>query len=380
MSRKNPCKPATWKATNHEQREIPIFDGSEFGTDKPKSKETMDKIKKMVIDQQRRRDEGGSEPPRKKVAREGQVSVSTNSIDQPKTTNQNDQSSRSCMKPISLGELWCKEEDHQMDAEEEDDDEDDDDEDDDKSKVVFLPTTPQQLCNRFNKLFCEFTRQGKINVNCRNEMVFLLDEMLRKDFITRLDYETLNNILAAQSLGYGLKEKEEDEEEEDELEEEVEGEVVNRTKSLIRSTTDYMIKHDKDELKDLIEDFRKEDPKEFIQSGMENLIDRFLNHDDEEIITTILTTIRGFDNIPRSKLYRIEMLLNRIDRNRNRVRSILTRLDDVVEEDDIANTLKLLAREELISNEQYEKLMKDDATLELNTIADIIKTGREGWK
>ena len=32
-------------------REIPTFDGSEFGTDKPKSKETMDQIQRLVLNQ-----------------------------------------------------------------------------------------------------------------------------------------------------------------------------------------------------------------------------------------------------------------------------------------------------------------------------------------
>ena len=39
----------------------------------------------------------------------------------------------------------------------------------------------------------------------------------------------------------------------------------------------------------------------------------------------------------------------------------------------IANTLTQLLQEEIVSPEQYEKLMKDDAALELTTIASIIK-------
>ena len=34
---------------NTEEREIPTFDGSEFGTGKPKSKETMDKLRRYVL-------------------------------------------------------------------------------------------------------------------------------------------------------------------------------------------------------------------------------------------------------------------------------------------------------------------------------------------
>ena len=67
------------------------------------------------------------------------------------------------------------------------------------------------------------------------------------------------------------------------------------------------------------------------------------------------------------------MLLQNIEKNRNRVQSILTRLDEAEDEEQIANTLTQLLQEEIVSPEQYEKLMKDDAALELTTIASIMK-------
>ena len=47
---------------NNKEREIPTFDGSEFGTGKPKSKETMDKLKRFV-----RNNTVVTPPPLKKV-------------------------------------------------------------------------------------------------------------------------------------------------------------------------------------------------------------------------------------------------------------------------------------------------------------------------
>ena len=67
------------------------------------------------------------------------------------------------------------------------------------------------------------------------------------------------------------------------------------------------------------------------------------------------------------------MLLNNIDKTRYRVHTVLTRLGDAETEEDIANILSQLAREELLSPEQYQKLSKDDAVLDLPTIASIIK-------
>ena len=70
-----------------------------------------------------------------------------------------------------------------------------------KPKVKFLPATIEGLCERFHTLWTEFTRQGKHNN--RNEIVFLLDELLRQEGITRDEYTQLNNLLA-ESLGSGV--------------------------------------------------------------------------------------------------------------------------------------------------------------------------------
>ena len=47
----------------------------------------------------------------------------------------------------------------------------------------------------FNKLFCEFNLEGKHGH--RNELVFLLDEMLRREAITRDEYRRSNNQITA---------------------------------------------------------------------------------------------------------------------------------------------------------------------------------------
>ena len=72
------------------------------------------------------------------------------------------------------------------------------------------------------------------------------------------------------------------------------------------------------------------------------------------------------------------MLLNDIDENRFRVTSILTRLEEGEDEEDIVNTLEALRREDLISLEQYEKLMVDDAAFDPQTIVMIIKDTKVG--
>ena len=208
------------------------------------------------------------------------------------------------IKPKSLGELWCNE----------DGKTEDDENGEEKEFVKFLPTTDEGLSKRFVKLFCEFTRQDK--QENRNELVHLLDEMLRFEYITPLEYQTINNILT-QSLPGGSGIEDTDPKEDEEME------IVEDIKSLIRSTTDYVIKHDKNKLKELIGKFKE------LNSGS-SILEKSVN--DGESYETILNHVRALENtssIPRSKLQKFKTLLNNIDRGSYRVYSILSRLDDI---------------------------------------------------
>ena len=279
-------------------------------------------------------------------------------------------------KPKSLGELWIDED--KSDSGEDDvsmEDVSNDEEEDPavgvRKDVKFLPSTAGGLTKRFNKLICEFTRQDK--VENRNELVFLLDEMLRHELIAPPEYEALNNILA-ESLGSGVGDVDNDQETSVEEEEEMdEGQDI---KKLIQSTTQYLVKDDKKELMDLIADFKKEAGKDIIDvvNEIEKLIERFI--DGELVLQYILDMCRQLENssILLSKQQKLKMLINNIDKTRYRIHTILTRLhDEEPEEEDIASTLSHLTKEELLSPEEYQKLTKDDVVLDLPTIASIIK-------
>ena len=69
------------------------------------------------------------------------------------------------------------------------------------------------------------------------------------------------------------------------------------------------------------------------------------------------------------------MLVDDINNNRYRVRSILTRLSN--SQDDIKTIAKVLAREELLSKEQFEKLTELEE-LDLPAVALIIKDTKIG--
>ena len=61
------------------------------------------------------------------------------------------------------------------------------------TKVKYLPATVDGLLKRFNKLYKEFT-QGRYEH--RNELVALLDELLRQYGISREEYTRRNNVIA----------------------------------------------------------------------------------------------------------------------------------------------------------------------------------------
>ena len=91
----------------------------------------------------------------------------------------------------------------------------------------------------------------------------------------------------------------------------------------------------------------------------------------------ILEILPRLESVFLLKPLRIKILLKNIDKIRYRVHTILTRMDDLETEEEIPDILRTLASAELISPEEEEKLMEDDAALEIDTIADIIKEGKK---
>ena len=110
---------------------------------------------------------------------------------------------------------------------------------------------------------------------------------------------------------------------------------------------------------------------------LEELIDVFLLEEflDEPIIPMINEITRRLENSPiaRSKRHWLKTLLNDIKKNRYRVYWILLRLNDVQgDEDMLTNALQQLAREELLSPDQY-KNVNELEEINLPAIADIMK-------
>ena len=84
---------------------------------------------------------------------------------------------------------------------------------------------------------------------------------MRKEGINREKYTQLNNILA-ESLGFGIKEKEAEEGKTDD--------DKGNLKKLVQSTIEYSIQHDDEkELLELVNEFRKDVDEDFLDNLLE---------------------------------------------------------------------------------------------------------------
>ena len=155
--------------------------------------------------------------------------------------------------------------------------------------------------------------------------------------------------------------------------------IVQDLKNLLKSTITYVIEHEKDELDELVEEFKEEDNEGRVALELESLIEKVLNDPDNFEIVDDYDEIRAIlgnnSSIPKLKALRFKMLLNKIQRERYRINAILSRLDEIDGEEHFVLVLKSLAREGLLSEEQFKKFMEKDAVLELKSIAEIIKQG-----
>ena len=352
--------------------DIPTFNGSEFGTGKAKSRATLDKMMQCLNVAVHRRDKIAED----EMMRERESTSEENgtvkfvlgggqkvNLPVPKT-NVYDEVMK-YIKPKSLGELWAKGSGDESEEEEEDND---------KEKER---NDARVLEERFRKLFCQLTRQGK--EENRKELILLLDEMLRKEFITKVEHRSLSDFLTLSSASGDSTANKECLESESENEESSSTELEQE--NLIQSTIDYLTKHDKEELKGLMQEIEVAVGEEFV-TELQDLVDKFLISeylDGELILPKILEIVKSIENspIPLSKQQRLKILLNDIDENRYRVKSILTRLGNARDEGDVANIAKQLVQEELLSLEQYKRLVEEE-DIELPTIVSIIKETKVG--
>ena len=185
----------------------------------------------------------------------------------------------------------------------------------------------------------------------RNELVFLLDEMLRQGAITPTEYTQLNTSLTeAADLKTDEAEKVEDSDDDEE-------------QNLMKPAVDYIIRHDKEELLQLIEELKDDIDEELmdIVLDIEKLLDIFFKEEflnGEPIRPQIVELLNKLETseIPKSNQHRIKMLMDDITKNRYRVEQIIQRLMDAEDKEEMSTILQMLVREGLLSDEQFKQL------------------------
>ena len=370
-NRKTPCKAATyhcdgchkglanyqtlWKhkqkcqpRETRQEREIPTFDGLEFDGTRPKSTETMEKLRRFV--QQR---DGTSNKEQKRSGKndanrltnaykngEGLVNtIIENNLDKIAPSQKIHH-----MKRKESDEESKKKKKRKKDEEESEEEESDDEEPEKKKK-----------------------KDDESDGKCKKKKKKKDDN----------DEEPERK-----------KKKEEESDEEGSSEEdssEGEPDEDNELYQLIHNTFDYVTEHDQQELMNLIEDFRSDVSVEFIDAVelLEELIEKYIGDEfltaGDLVLSEIHDVMRRLQssNLPKSKLIKLKLLVNDLEKNRLRINSILIRLNGVESEEQFLEILKNLIREELITSEQYEDL-KDNFIAELPVIADIIRDTKIG--
>ena len=233
----------------------------------------------------------------------------------------------------------------------------------------ILPDTIEGIRDRFNELYVGFVRKGK-HEN-RNELEFLLDELLRQGALDPTEYtQSTTRLTEAEDLTIDTEEKEEEEDEEEE--------------NMTNATIQYLILHNKEELQDLMEGIKDEIDAEFmdIVLDIEKLLEDFFVEefvDGESIKPQINPLLNQLENskIPKSKQHRIKMLLDDIEKNRYRVEQIFQRLTDVEDKEEMLTVLKTLVREGHLSDEQFERLVELEDP-DLHTIKEVITDTKVG--
>ena len=267
----------------------------------------------------------------------------------------------------------------------------------DDPEIEFLPPTVNGLAARFNEHFPLFWNDKKYQY--RNELVSILDNLLRQDGITRDTYNKANGLLSL-SIGHGIVEEEEPEEaseegedekmEEDEAEDEKMEEDDNELESKISDTLEYLIRYDRREIEELLTNFEKEEEEYFEDDviKLRKLVETWI---EEEILgkESVLDDIERMldklskSSLKKSQLHRFGMILRDIKRNRFRVSDILRQMHPILSEGvgnvkEMKAALVRLLNQKLISLEQFNVLTKKMDTLDLDKFISEMKSQKIG--
>ena len=152
----------------------------------------------------------------------------------------------------------------------------------------------------------------------------------------------------------------------------------NQLDGITKSVLTYLTKYDRQELLDLMKEFRKDgvDVKE-LDELLKMFFESERDDDGNPLLSKILHMVKNL-SVSKVKQIRFEILLNDIDENRYRVENILTRLNRALNEQQFLDSLNALSREGLLSRDQYDQLKSSGHSIGISNIANIIKSTKLG--
>ena len=127
---------------------------------------------------------------------------------------------------------------------------------------------------------------------------------------------------------------------------------------LVKCATNEIIQSDVTELNEILSEIKKEvdDDDEKIEE-LERLLGAGDFIDGKSTLPILLKAIDNLEGlIPKSKIHRMRVVVNDIDKNKHRIVIIFNRLQNAKDKQDEQHILKQLASEELLSPEQYNQL------------------------
>ena len=153
-----------------------------------------------------------------------------------------------------------------------------------------------------------------------------------------------------------------------------------RVNTLEKAVFTYVTKHDRKELLSMIEQFKKNSDIDIPR--LKDLVSKFDEHEYDDhgnlLSSQILQIVRSSTKIKKLDKLRFEILLTDLDRNRFRINQILMRLNGANNEENYINQLHSLAREELISENEFDTLYSSRNKRDISNVANIIKLTKIG--
>ena len=152
--------------------------------------------------------------------------------------------------------------------------------------------------------------------------------------------------------------------------------------SVIKSTFDYVIHHDREEMGDLLEMLKcyVDEEKLSLLMDLEGIIKMYFYTEYIEgdpilpMIDALRNKLEANSSITvKEKLRQLKMLIHDIIFNRDRITQVLKRLDEAENKGEV---LKQLWKGNLLSNGQFEELSNRD--LDLSVVADVLKKSKVG--